>query len=125
MNQLERFPETKPAELKSPQAQPPQLNSPEQPAPNGLRVAAIVLRTAFICIMVVVVLRVAMPQNETIWTVYDTAGDLVRLLLGVIASIWLLAQLFAGPSEAHGYRTWLYLGLTAIPLSLIFLHAIW
>lgn len=125
MNELPRFPQTKPPDLNSLEAQPPQLISAHLPVSNGLRTAAIVLRATFIGILVVVVMRVAMPQNETIWTVYDTTGDLIRLLLGVLASIWLLIQLYEGPSDAHGYRTWLYLGAVAIPPSLIVLFVIW
>ncbi len=92
---------------------------------SRLRVAATLLRTAFICLLIAVTLRVAMPQNETIWTVDDTPADLVRLILGIIASIFLAAQLFYGPRDAHGYRTWLYLGLAAIPIGLVLLVVVW
>lgn len=74
----------------------------------------------------VLVWRVSQPQNETIWTSYETPGDLIRLWLGIGACLWLVWQLFeGGPKDAHGYRTWLYLGLTALPFSLICLIAIW
>jgi hypothetical protein len=92
---------------------------------SGLRVTATILRTVFICLLIVVTLRVAMPQNETIWTAYDTPLDLVRLILGVLASIFLAAQLFYGPTDAHGYRTWLYLGLAAVPIGLVLLIVVW
>ncbi|MGA8611943.1 MAG: hypothetical protein WB760_09565 [Xanthobacteraceae bacterium] len=92
---------------------------------SGLRMAAIFLRTAFICLLIGVTLRVSMPQSETIWTAYDTPLDLVRLALGIIVSIFLAVQLFYGPRDAHGYRTWLYLGLAAVPIVLVLLVAIW
>ena len=92
---------------------------------SGLRVAATLLRTVFICLLIAVTLRVAMPQNETIWTAYDTPLDLVRLILGVIVGIFLAAQLFYGPRDAHGYRTWLYLGLVAVPIGLVLLVVVW
>jgi hypothetical protein len=92
---------------------------------SGLRMAAILLRTAFICLLIGVTLRVSMPQNETIWTAYDTPLDLVRLALGIIVSIFLAAQLFYGPRDAHGYRTWLYLGLVSVPIVLVLLVAVW
>jgi hypothetical protein len=79
----------------------------------------------FICLLIAVTLRVAMPQNETIWTADDTPPDLVRLLLGIVASIFLFAQLFYGPKDAKGYRTWLYLGLAAVPTGLVLLFAVW
>lgn len=110
MNPLERFPEVK---------------LPDEPVSKRLRITAIALRTIFICILIAATLRVAMPQNETIWTVDDTTGDLLRLILGVVASIWLFLQLFQGPADAYGYRTWLYLGVTAIPVSIALLFVIW
>jgi hypothetical protein len=90
-----------------------------------LSVAATLLRTVFICLLIAVTLRVAMPQNETIWTVDDTPLDLVRLSLGVIVSIFLAMQLFYGPKDAHAYRTWLYLGLAGVPIGLALLIVVW
>jgi hypothetical protein len=94
------------------------------PAPRR-RVVASLLRTVFICLLIAVTLRVAMPQNETIWTVDDTPADLVRLLLGIVVSVFLAVQLFYGPKDAHASRTWLYLGLAAVPIVLVLLVAIW
>jgi TRAP-type C4-dicarboxylate transport system permease small subunit len=91
----------------------------------GLRIASTLLRTVFIIVLVALTFRVAMPQSETIWTAYDTPGDLVRMILGVGVCIWLAIQLFNGPTDAEGYRTWLYLGLVAVPFALICLVAIW
>ena len=93
---------------------------------SGLRIAAILFRTAFIFILMALVLRVSQPQNETFWTAYDTTDDLIRLWLGIGACVWLGWQLFTGgPKDVHGYRTWLYLGLTVVPFSLICLVAVW
>jgi hypothetical protein len=92
---------------------------------SGRRVVATLLRVLFICLLIAVTLRVAMPQNETIWTIDDTPADLVRLLLGIVVSIFLAVQLFHGPKDAHAYRTWLYLGLAAVPIVLVLLVAIW
>lgn len=98
---------------------------PTRETAGGLRIAASLLRTAFICLLIVVVLRVSMPQSETIWTAYDTTGDLIRLILGVVVSIWLLFQLFHAPDDAHAHRTWVYLGLAVIPVVLVCLLATW
>jgi hypothetical protein len=95
------------------------------PAGSGLRIAAITLRTIFIFILLVLALRVSMPQSETIWTAYETPDDLIRLLLGLGLGIWFVTLLFQGPSDARGYRTWLYLGLAAVPFALICLYAVW
>lgn len=103
-------------------------SKPSLPASNispGLRIGAIVLRTIFIALLVVLTFRVAMPQNETLWTAYDTPGDLVRMILGIGVCGWLGMQLFWGPQDAHGYRTWFYLGLAAVPFAAICLIAIW
>ena len=93
--------------------------------PARLRIAGTVLRTLFIVTLLVVTLRVSMPQSETIRTVYDTPGDLIRLALGLAVCFWLATQLFKGPEDAQGYRTWLYLGLTAVPFAWICLVATW
>jgi hypothetical protein len=90
-----------------------------------LRVASMVLRVAFIALLLVVTVLVSMPQNETIWTAYDTPGDLVRLALGLVVFVWIAFQLFAHPKDAHGHRTWVYLGLVAVPFVLICLRVIW
>ena len=81
----------------------------------ALRVAAIVLRTIFIVLLMVVALRVSLPQSETIWSAYETPADLIRMLLGLGVCAWLVMLLFQGPHDAQGYRTWLYLGLAAVP----------
>jgi hypothetical protein len=99
--------------------------SPDPTLPAGTRIAAIALRTIFICVLMLITLGVSMPQNETIWTAYDTPLDVVRLLLGIAVCVWLVVQLFTGPRDAHGYRTWMYLGLFAVPFALICLGYLW
>ena len=93
--------------------------------PTGLRIAGTVVRTVFIACLLAITIRVSMPQNETIWTAYDTPADLVRLALGLVVCIWIAIQLFRVPRDAAAYRTWLYIGLAAIPFALICLFAIW
>jgi hypothetical protein len=104
---------------------PPEVKAPASDISNTLRFSATVLRTLFICILVVLTLRVSMPQNETIWTAYDTPDDLIRLTLGLAVCAWLGFQLFNGPKDAHAYKTWIYLGLIAVPFTLICLIAVW
>lgn len=102
-----------------------EARSPVGGTPNGLRIAATVLRTVFILILLVVILRVSMPQSETIWSAYETPTDLLRMILGMAVCVWLAFQLFDGPQDSQGYRTWLYLGIAAVPFSLICLIAVW
>jgi hypothetical protein len=96
---------------------------PEVPA--WLRIAGAVLRTLFIVTLMALTLRVSLPQSETIWSAYETPADLIRLILGLVLCGWLLFLLFKGPVDAHGYRTWLYLGLAAVPFVWICLIYTW
>ena len=90
-----------------------------------MRVTANVLRALFLGILALITFRVSLPQSETIWTAYDTPSDVVRMVLGLAVAAWLIYQLFRGPRDQEGYRTWFYLGLVAVPFSLICLFAAW
>jgi hypothetical protein len=90
-----------------------------------LRLTGIFLRSVFVAALLVVTVRVALPQSERIWSVYETPGDLVRLLLGVGAAVWIIAHLFMLPKDADAYRTWVYLGLVLAPLAVIVAIAVW
>lgn len=93
--------------------------------PKRLWVASIVLRAVFIVSLVVVTLRVSLPQSETISTAYDTPGDLVRIILGLMVCVWLAVQLLAIPKDIQAHRMWIYLGLAAVPFALICIVGIW
>jgi hypothetical protein len=84
-----------------------------------------VLRSVFILLMALLVLRVCMPQNETLWTVYDTPGDAIRLILGLGVCAFLLVQLFRPPHDAHNERIWRYIGTVGIPLGVLCAACIW
>jgi hypothetical protein len=92
---------------------------------DWLRVAGGLLRIVFIIALVVVTLRVSMPQSQSIWTAYETPADLIRMVSGYAVSIGLVIQLFKMPKDAASHRAWLYLGLAAVPFALICLFAIW
>jgi hypothetical protein len=47
---------------------------------RSIRVAGKILRALFILILIVVTARVASPQNERLWSIYETPSDLVRLV---------------------------------------------
>jgi len=104
-------------------APPPELTTPQITPP--VRALGALLRFAFIACVLVITVRVSLPQNETIWTAYDTPGDLVRMILGGFVCIWLVLQLFRAPKDAAAYRTWLYFGSAAVPFALLCLYAIW
>jgi len=90
-----------------------------------LRLASLVLRTVFIVLLLVAIAHVSMPQSETLWTIFDTPGDVVRLLLGIAACAWLAFQLFTVPNDVHAHRTWIRLGMVAVPFMVICILAIW
>ena len=76
---------------------PEPANPSASTIPVGLRVTGSVLRLVFIACLLAITVLVALPQNELIWTVYDTPGDLVRLALGFAVCIWVALQLFWAP----------------------------
>ena len=91
----------------------------------GLRILAIALRTLFIGALVVVIVRVSSPQSETLSSLYETPGDLIRLALGFAVCLWIVIHLFMLPKDAEGYRTWVYLGLVVAPLALAVAIFLW
>ncbi len=72
----------------------------ESDVPFRLRLAATLLRIAFIALLLVVTVRVSLPQSETIWTAYDTPGDLIRMVLGFVVCLWIAFQFFLAPRDA-------------------------
>jgi hypothetical protein len=46
-------------------------------------------------------------------------------VLGLTVCIWLAANLFVLPKDAGAYRTWFYLGLALLPLSILLGVVIW
>lgn len=90
-----------------------------------VRVAGKVLRALFILILIVITARVASPQNESLWSIYETPSDFVRLLLGLVVCLWLAVHLFIAPKDEGAYRTWFYLGIALLPLAIITTIVIW
>jgi hypothetical protein len=92
------------------------MSSPANPGtqestiPMGLRILAIVLRALFLGALVAITVRLSRPQSETIWSVYETPGDLIRLMLGVAVCLWIVLHLFmligAGSTSALWSRRW-------------------
>ena len=83
------------------------------------------LRTLFIVLLLVLTGRVSMPESETIWTAYDTPADLVRLTWVSASAPGSCTSSFRSRKDAGSPRTWFYLGLVAVPFSLIVLFAVW
>src|SRR5262245_43239380 len=104
---------------------PSEVGTPASTIPMGLRIVAMTLRALFIGALVAVTIRVSSPQSETLSSVYETPGDLVRLALGFAVCLWIIIHLFMLPKDAEGYRTWVYLGLVVAPFALAIAIAIW
>jgi len=92
---------------------------------SRLRIAGLTLRALFIACLLLITVRVSLPQNENIWTVFDTPGDLIRLVLGFGVCVWIAIQLFRAPKDAHSHRTFLYFGIAAVPFAALCLYEIW
>jgi len=90
-----------------------------------MRLVGVLLRSVFIVLLLVALLHLSMPQNETIWTIFDTPGDVVRLALGLAMCVWVGIQLFAMPRDSLAFRTWLYVGLAAVPFLVICIIGTW
>ena len=104
---------------------PSDVAAPEATIPMGLRIAAVILRALFIGALVTVTVRVSSPQSETLTSVYETPGDLVRLALGFAVCLWIVFHFFMLPRTAEGYRMWVYLGLVLAPLAWAVVFLIW
>jgi hypothetical protein len=105
--------------------EPPDATLERSEVPFLLRAAGLILRAIFLCTLIAIAVRVSAPQSETIWSAYETPGDLLRLVLGAAVALGILVQLFRPPKDAQAYRTWAYLGLILTPLAVVVAMAAW
>ena len=99
--------------------------APHTELSSAVRFGGLTVRTLFIAVLIVITARVASPQIEHIRSLYETPGDLIRVLLGLGVCVWLAVHIFIPPKDRTGYRTWLYLGLLMLPLSILCAIVIW
>ena len=83
------------------------------------------VRSIFIASLILITARVASPQMEHIWAIWETPSDLARVAIGFAVCVWLAVHLFILPKDAGGYRTWLYLGVGILPLAVLCAFVIW
>jgi hypothetical protein len=93
--------------------------------PVGIWLGGVAVRTIFLLVLTALTLRVASPQTETIWSVFETPGDLIRVALGLAVCVWLVVNLFILPKDAGAYRTWIYLGIALLPLTIFCAYVVW
>ena len=82
-------------------------------------------RTLFLIVLIILTARVASPQIERLSSIYETPGDLIRVLMGVGVCGWFVVNLFILPKDAGAYRTWMYLGLALLPLAVLCAFVVW
>jgi hypothetical protein len=90
-----------------------------------MRFVGLTLRTLFLLLVVAVTARVAMPQNETLLSAYDTPADLFRVILGAAVCCFVAVQIFRYSRDPADMRKWVPIGLAAVPLGLLCAMVIW
>jgi len=92
------------------------MNTEPQPerevAPVWLRILVMLLCLVFYGALIAITIRLSNPQSETIWSVHETLGDLIRLALGFAVCLWLVMHFFMLPRR----RTYIRFG---------FISALW
>ncbi len=96
-----------------------------EPVPAGVKAAGLISRSFLLIVLGLMAARVSAPQHlGSAW--YDIPrGDLIRALLGIAFCVWMLVELFILPKDPTSYRTWIYLGVTLLPLGVVCLIVVW
>ncbi len=90
-----------------------------------MRVLGLILRTLFLLVVIAITTRVAAPQNESLWSSYDTPSDLFRIILGLVVCGFIAVQIFLYPKNPADMRKWVPIGLAVLPLTLLCAVVIW
>jgi hypothetical protein len=98
---------------------------PKPDIPVFVWIGGTAARSIFLIILTVVTARVASPQVENLRSLFDTPGDVIRVALGFAVCAWLVVNLFIVPKDAEAYRSWMYLGIVLLPLSVLCAIVIW
>ena len=85
----------------------------------------VAVRTIFLVVLIVLTARVASPQIERLSSIYETPGDLIRVIMGVGVCAWFVVNVFKLPKDAGAYRTWMYMGLALLPLGALCAYVVW
>jgi hypothetical protein len=97
----------------------------ESKPPLHIWIGGVAVRTIFLIVLTILTARVASPQVERLKSIYETPGDLIRVLMGLGVCSWFIVNLFILPKDAGAYRTWMYLGLVILPLSVLCAFVVW
>ena len=93
--------------------------------PSLVWIGGVVVRTIFLLVLIVLTARVASPQMERLATIYETPGDLIRVLMGVAVCAWFIVNVFKLPKDGGAYRTWMYMGIALLPLAALCAWVVW
>lgn len=85
----------------------------------------VAVRTVFLIVLIVLTARVASPQMERLSSIYETPGDLIRVLMGVAVCAWFIVNVFRLPKDSGAYRTWMYMGIVLLPLAALCAYVVW
>ena len=107
------------------QVNPTRKEDPTSKLPSYIWAGGVAVRTIFLIILIVLTARVASPQMERLATLYETPGDLVRVLIGVAVCAWFIVNVFRLPKDAGAYRTWMYMGIALLPLAVLCAYVVW
>ncbi len=113
------------ADMKLEADQANKAGKPDPQPPLHVWLGGVAVRTLFLIVLTVLTARVASPQIERLSSLYETPGDLIRVLMGLGVCAWFIVHLFILPKDAGAYRTWMYLGLAVIPLSVLGIFVVW
>jgi hypothetical protein len=96
-----------------------------EPLTARVKIAGLFFRSLLLIVLGLMAARVSAPQHlGSTW--YDVPrGDLIRALLGIGFCVWMLVELFILPKDPASYRTWIYLGVTLLPLGVVCLIVVW
>ena len=93
--------------------------------PFHIWAGGVAVRTIFLIVLIVLTARVASPQMERLNSLYETPGDLIRVLMGVAVCAWFIVNVFKLPKDGGAYRTWMYMGLALLPLAALCAYVVW
>ncbi len=91
----------------------------------AVKLWGMLIRAMFLIVLIAITARAASPQIENIWSVFETPGDLIRVIVGFVACAWFAAHIFIPPRDPDAYETWLYLGPAILPLSVLCAVVVW
>jgi hypothetical protein len=109
--------------LQTNQADTARKSEPRPPA--YVWFGGVAVRTLFLIVLTILTARVASPQIERLSSLYETPGDLIRVVMGLGVCSLFIVNLFILPKDAGAYRTWMYLGIAILPLSVLCAFVVW